>query len=87
MIPVTQGSLPRSFRRSESVARRSTTWIVVHQKSMGRRSTFFYAKSQVHMLGQNEAYDTRKPPKKFQGNRTCTRANIRWTTSWIAVGR
>ncbi|KAF7807842.1 uncharacterized protein G2W53_040003 [Senna tora] len=38
-------------------------------------------------MGQNEAYDTRKPPKKFQGNPTCARPNLRWTTTWIAVGR
>ncbi|KAF7821628.1 uncharacterized protein G2W53_027083 [Senna tora] len=39
------------------------------------------------MLVQNEAYDIRKPPKKFQGNPTCVRPNLRWTTPWIAVGR
>ncbi|KAF7801109.1 ankyrin repeat-containing protein NPR4-like isoform X1 [Senna tora] len=38
-------------------------------------------------MGQDEAYDTRKPPKKFQGNPTCARPNHRWTTTWIAVGR
>ncbi|KAF7821498.1 uncharacterized protein G2W53_026953 [Senna tora] len=47
---------------------------------------FFYAKSKVHMLVQNEAYDTRKPPKKFQGNSTSARPNLRWTTTWIAIG-
>ncbi|KAF7800554.1 uncharacterized protein G2W53_045024 [Senna tora] len=36
-------------------------------------------------MGQNEAYDTRKPPKKFQGNPTCARPNLRWTPTWIAV--
>ncbi|KAF7821659.1 uncharacterized protein G2W53_027114 [Senna tora] len=39
------------------------------------------------MLGQNQAYETRKPPNKFQGNPTCARPNHRWTTTWIAVGR
>ncbi|KAF7821453.1 uncharacterized protein G2W53_026908 [Senna tora] len=58
----------------------------VHQISMSRGSTFFYAKSHVHMLGHNEAYDTRKPPNKFQGNPTIARPNLRWTTSRIAVG-
>ncbi|KAF7821487.1 uncharacterized protein G2W53_026942 [Senna tora] len=48
---------------------------------------FFYAKSQVHMLGENEAYDTRKPRKKFQCNPTCARTNHQWTMTWIAVGR
>ncbi|KAF7807847.1 uncharacterized protein G2W53_040008 [Senna tora] len=38
-------------------------------------------------MGQNEAYDTRKPPMKFQGNPTCARPNLRWTTTWIADGR
>ncbi|KAF7800373.1 uncharacterized protein G2W53_044958 [Senna tora] len=38
-------------------------------------------------MGQDEAYDTRKPPKKFQANPTCARPNHRWTTTWIAVGR
>ncbi|KAF7821655.1 uncharacterized protein G2W53_027110 [Senna tora] len=74
-------------RRSESVAQRSTTWIAAHQKSMSRGSTFFLCKIHVHMLGQNDAYDTRKRPKKFQGNPTCARPNLRWTTTWIAVGR
>ncbi|KAF7821614.1 uncharacterized protein G2W53_027069 [Senna tora] len=37
------------------------------------------------MVGQNEASDTRKPPKKFQGNPTCARPNLRWTTTWITV--
>ncbi|KAF7821485.1 uncharacterized protein G2W53_026940 [Senna tora] len=41
----------------------------------------------VHMLGPNEAYDTRKPPKKSQCNPTCARTNHRWMTTWIAVGR
>ncbi|KAF7821656.1 uncharacterized protein G2W53_027111 [Senna tora] len=114
-------------RRSESVARQVTMWIAVHQKSKSHGSTFFNAKSHMHMLGQNEAYDTtktsqevsrqsdlraaksstddevdcrrsatlktqspmafdtRKPPKKFQGNPTCARPNLRWTTTWIAV--
>ncbi|KAF7821461.1 uncharacterized protein G2W53_026916 [Senna tora] len=54
-------------RRSESVSRRTTTW--------------------VHMLGENEAYDIRKPPKKFQGNLTCVWPNLRWTTTLITVGR
>ncbi|KAF7807865.1 uncharacterized protein G2W53_040026 [Senna tora] len=57
---------PREVSRpSESVARRSTTWIAVHPKSMSRG----------------------KPPKKFQGNPTCARLNLRWTTTWIASGR
>ncbi|KAF7821673.1 uncharacterized protein G2W53_027128 [Senna tora] len=29
---------------------------------------FFYSKSHVHMLSQNDPCDMRKPPKKFQGN-------------------
>ncbi|KAF7807782.1 uncharacterized protein G2W53_039943 [Senna tora] len=37
-------------------------------------------------MGQNESYDTRKRPKKFEGNPTCARPNLRWTTTWIAVG-
>ncbi|KAF7821492.1 uncharacterized protein G2W53_026947 [Senna tora] len=39
------------------------------------------------MPDQNEASDTRKPAKKFQCNSTCARPNLRWTTTWIAVGR
>ncbi|KAF7821629.1 uncharacterized protein G2W53_027084 [Senna tora] len=39
------------------------------------------------MLGQNQAYDRSKPPKQFQGNPTCARPNLRWTTTWIVVGR
>ncbi|KAF7821669.1 uncharacterized protein G2W53_027124 [Senna tora] len=35
-----------------------------NQSPMGQ--LFFYAKSHVHMLGQNDPYDTRKLPKKFQ---------------------
>ncbi|KAF7821626.1 pheromone-processing carboxypeptidase KEX1-like [Senna tora] len=36
-------------------------------------------------MGQIEAYDTRKPPRVFQGNPTCAWPNPRWTTTWIAV--
>ncbi|KAF7821663.1 uncharacterized protein G2W53_027118 [Senna tora] len=32
-------------------------------------------------------YDTRKLPKKVQGNPTCTLPNLRWTTTWTVVGR
>ncbi|KAF7821474.1 uncharacterized protein G2W53_026929 [Senna tora] len=42
--------------------RRSAT--LKNQSPMGQ--LFFYAKSHVHMLSQNDPYDTRKPPKKFQ---------------------
>ncbi|KAF7807856.1 uncharacterized protein G2W53_040017 [Senna tora] len=61
--------------------------ISMTQGSLPRSFKAIRAKSHVHMLGQNEAYDTRKPPKKFQGNPTCARPNLRWTTTWIAVGR
>ncbi|KAF7821459.1 uncharacterized protein G2W53_026914 [Senna tora] len=81
MISMTQGSLPRSFRRSESVARGSTTWIAVDQKSISRGSTFFLCKISCAYADQNEAYDTRKPPKKSQGNPTCAWPNLRWTTT------
>ncbi|KAF7801208.1 uncharacterized protein G2W53_044821 [Senna tora] len=56
-------------RPSESVAARSTTWIASTKINESWCELFFYAKSHVHMMGQDEAYDTRKPPKKFQGNR------------------
>ncbi|KAF7821454.1 uncharacterized protein G2W53_026909 [Senna tora] len=39
------------------------------------------------MPGQNEAHDIGRPPKKFQGNLTCARPNVRRTTTWIAVDR
>ncbi|KAF7821662.1 uncharacterized protein G2W53_027117 [Senna tora] len=37
-----------------------------NQSPMG--PIFFYAKCHVHMLRLNYPYDTRKPPKKFQGD-------------------
>ncbi|KAF7821477.1 uncharacterized protein G2W53_026932 [Senna tora] len=63
---MTQGSLPRSFK-----AIRVSHPVVDH---VDRRPSeiieswvtfFFYAKCQVHMPGQNEAYDIKKPPKKL----------------------
>ncbi|KAF7807832.1 uncharacterized protein G2W53_039993 [Senna tora] len=39
---------------------------IQNQSPMGQ--LFFYAKSHVPMLSQNDPYDTRKPPKKFQGD-------------------
>ncbi|KAF7821633.1 uncharacterized protein G2W53_027088 [Senna tora] len=77
MNPMTQGSLPRSFK-----AIRVGHPAVDH---VGRPPAKIN-ESWVHMLVQNEAYDTRKHPKKFQGNPTCARLNLRWTTTWIAVG-
>ncbi|KAF7821668.1 uncharacterized protein G2W53_027123 [Senna tora] len=68
---MTQGSLPRSFK-----AIRVGRLAVNH---MDRRHSkinelwvkfFFYAKSHVHMLCQNDPYDTRKPPKMFQGDQS-----------------
>ncbi|KAF7821460.1 uncharacterized protein G2W53_026915 [Senna tora] len=114
MKPMTQGYLPRSFkeirlargqifdgRRRESPSVGDVQKSITHRKppekfqrdrsrSPGGRprgspsiknqrvvgQLFFYAKSQVHMLGQNETYDTRKPPKKFQGNPICARPNL-----------
>ncbi|KAF7807790.1 uncharacterized protein G2W53_039951 [Senna tora] len=80
---------PKKFQGNPTCARpnlrRTTTWIAV-----GRRPPKInhpWAKSHVHMMGQNEAYDTRNPPKKFQSNLTCARPNHRWTTTWIPVGR
>ncbi|KAF7821617.1 uncharacterized protein G2W53_027072 [Senna tora] len=86
---MTQGNLPRSPRQSELRASKASVDDDVdrhrsaklkNQSPMGQ--PFFYAKSHVHMLGQNEAYDTRKHPKKFQRNPTCTRPTLRWTTTW-----
>ncbi|KAF7821635.1 hypothetical protein G2W53_027090 [Senna tora] len=88
MIPMTQGSLPRSFK-----AIRVGSPAVDHMDHRPSKinvswvNVFSYAKSQVHMIGQNEPYDTRKSPKKFQGNPTCARPNLRWKTTWIAVSR
>ncbi|KAF7821645.1 uncharacterized protein G2W53_027100 [Senna tora] len=74
MKPMTQGNLPKSFMGIR----------LAHDQIFdGRRR----GSPSVHMLGQNEAYDTRKPPKKFQGSPTCAQPNLRWTTTWIAVGR
>ncbi|KAF7821612.1 uncharacterized protein G2W53_027067 [Senna tora] len=128
MIPMTQGSLPRSFKAirvgcpavdhvdrrpskiNESLGHKETSQEVSWQSDLRtakslmdddvdrRRSAtlinqppvgqlFFYAKSHVHMLGQNEAYETRKAPKKFQGNPNCACPNLRWMTTWIAVDR
>ncbi|KAF7821476.1 uncharacterized protein G2W53_026931 [Senna tora] len=42
--------------------RRSAT--LKNQSPIGQ--LLFYAKSHVHMLSQNDPYDTRKPPKNFQ---------------------
>ncbi|KAF7821620.1 uncharacterized protein G2W53_027075 [Senna tora] len=75
MIRMKEGSLPRSFKapnRSPSGRPRGSP----SQNQLVVGQLFVYAKSQVHMLGQNEAYETRKPPKKFQGNLTCTRPNL-----------
>ncbi|KAF7800881.1 uncharacterized protein G2W53_044630 [Senna tora] len=79
---------PKKFQGNMTCARPNlrwtTTWITV-----GRRPPKInhpWAKSPVHMLGQNEAFDTRKSPKKFQRNPTCAQPNLRWTTTWIAVG-
>ncbi|KAF7821679.1 uncharacterized protein G2W53_027134 [Senna tora] len=88
-------------RQSESVVWRSTTWIVVAQKSMSPRSTFFLCKISCAYAGSKRgspsvgaaqksithAYHTRKPPKKVQANLSCTWPNFRWSTRWIAVGR
>ncbi|KAF7800436.1 uncharacterized protein G2W53_045167 [Senna tora] len=78
---------PKKFQGNPTCARPNhrwtTTWIAV-----GRRPpkiNHSWAESHVHVMGQNEAYDTRKPPKKFQGNPTCARPNLRWTPTWIAV--
>ncbi|KAF7821464.1 uncharacterized protein G2W53_026919 [Senna tora] len=84
--PITHGKPPKKFQGDPNWSpgdrpRGSTSQI---QLVVGQ--LFFNAKSQVHMVGQNGVYDTRKPPKKFQGNPTCARPNIRWTTTWIAVG-
>ncbi|KAF7821665.1 hypothetical protein G2W53_027120 [Senna tora] len=46
-----------------------------------------YDQQAVPIIAIEEAYDTRKPPKKFQGNPTCAQPNLRWTTTWIPVGR
>ncbi|KAF7821455.1 uncharacterized protein G2W53_026910 [Senna tora] len=74
MKPLTQGNLRRSFRAIQLVRGQ-----IFDKRRRGSLS--------VHMLGQNEAYVTRKHPKKFQGNPTCARPNLRWTTTWITVGR
>ncbi|KAF7821613.1 uncharacterized protein G2W53_027068 [Senna tora] len=78
MIPMTQERSTRSFKAIR-VDRPAVDHVDRHPSKINE--------SLVHMLGQNEAYDTRKPPKKFQGNPTCAQPNIRWTTTWIAVGR
>ncbi|KAF7821472.1 uncharacterized protein G2W53_026927 [Senna tora] len=84
MKPMTQRNLPRSFKAIQlehgqifDVRRRGLPSFGDAQKSITHGSTFFYAKSQVHMRGQNEAVDTKKPPKIFQGNPTCARLNLR----------
>ncbi|KAF7801085.1 uncharacterized protein G2W53_045212 [Senna tora] len=86
--PMTQGSLTRSFKAIR-VGRPAVDHVDRRPPKINEswRELFFYAKSHVHMMGQDEAYDTRKPPKKFQANPTCARPNHRWTTTWIAVGR
>ncbi|KAF7807828.1 uncharacterized protein G2W53_039989 [Senna tora] len=84
---MTQGSLPRSFKAIrvgrqavDHVDRRTSKIIEPWVNFFSRQFPRAYA-------GQNEAYDTRKPPKKFQCNPTCVRPNLRRTTTWIAVGR
>ncbi|KAF7821493.1 uncharacterized protein G2W53_026948 [Senna tora] len=69
MKPMTQGSLPRSFKVIR-VGRPAVDHVDRHPSKVNESwvNFFFCAKSHVHMLGQNEAYDTRKPPNKFQGD-------------------
>ncbi|KAF7821468.1 uncharacterized protein G2W53_026923 [Senna tora] len=72
MKPWTKGNFSRSFKAIR---------LARGQIFDGRRR----GSPSVHMHGQNEAYDKSKPLKKFQGNPTCARPNLRWTTTWIAV--
>ncbi|KAF7821670.1 uncharacterized protein G2W53_027125 [Senna tora] len=75
MKPMTQGNLPRSFKaihlardqssKEDDMDRRRQTPLK-NQSPMGQ--LYFYAKSHVHMLSQNDPYDTRKTPKKFRGD-------------------
>ncbi|KAF7821634.1 uncharacterized protein G2W53_027089 [Senna tora] len=85
MIPMTQESLPKSFKAIR-VGRPAVDHVDRHPSKINASCVnfFFYTKSQVHMLCQNEAHDIRKPPKKFEGNRACARPNLRRTTTWIA---
>ncbi|KAF7807859.1 uncharacterized protein G2W53_040020 [Senna tora] len=78
---------PKKFQGNPTCARPNLRWTTT-SIAVGRRPpkiNHSWAKSHVDMMGQNEAYDTRKPPKKFQGNPTCARPNLRWKTTWIAV--
>ncbi|KAF7807870.1 uncharacterized protein G2W53_040031 [Senna tora] len=63
MIPMTQGSLPRSFK-----AIRVGSPAVDHVDRRPSKINESWAESHVHVMGQNEAYDTRKPHEKFQGH-------------------
>ncbi|KAF7800641.1 uncharacterized protein G2W53_044943 [Senna tora] len=63
MIPMTQGSLPRSFK-----AIRVGRPVVDRVDRRPPKINHPWAESQVHMLSQIDPYDTRKPPKKFQGH-------------------
>ncbi|KAF7821657.1 uncharacterized protein G2W53_027112 [Senna tora] len=114
MIPMTQGSLPRSFKAirvgrptveqvDHGPSKINESWVKMKPMSQGNipRSlkVIRLARGQIFdgrrrgspsvgaYAGQNEAYDTRKPPKKFQGNPTFARPNIRRTATWITVGR
>ncbi|KAF7807829.1 uncharacterized protein G2W53_039990 [Senna tora] len=69
---MTQGNLARSFKAIRLARvqifdgrRLGSPSVAVHLKSITHGSTFFKAKSQVHMLSQKDPYDTKKPSKKF----------------------
>ncbi|KAF7821486.1 uncharacterized protein G2W53_026941 [Senna tora] len=81
MKSMTQGNLPRCF----NAIRHAHGQIVDGRRR--RSPSVGDAQKSVHTLGQNEAYDTRKPLKKFQRNTTCARPNHRCTTTWIAVDK
>ncbi|KAF7821649.1 uncharacterized protein G2W53_027104 [Senna tora] len=73
---MTQGHLPRSFKAIR---------LEHGQIFDGRRRG---SPSAATLKNQSPtAYDTRKPPKKFQGNPTCARPNLRWTTTWIGFSQ
>ncbi|KAF7807895.1 uncharacterized protein G2W53_040056 [Senna tora] len=53
--------------------------VVPWREALGRGTS---AESHVHVMGQNDPYDTRKPPEKFQGHPSRL---ARRSTTWIAA--
>ncbi|KAF7821667.1 uncharacterized protein G2W53_027122 [Senna tora] len=63
---LSDGDVQKSITHGDDDVDRRWSAPLKNQSPMGQ--PFFYAKSHVHMLSQNDTYDTRKPRKKFKGD-------------------